>query len=211
MNRILLILVSAVVLASCSCSSKKSARNIKSNDFNELVMFADSNVMSDYRGFAFYEASASLSNIDSLAKKGVIDQSSFMAVYDDLYAVRTLQATFDSLGNISYQVIDSPWLEDMIMTPYVPLYLDQAIELLAKNNIEVYAGQPVVLRHQLWFNEPEPRYFIGSVSDCNTVNVYTNTINQQLAEPTKAWLQRNKGQLLTDSFVEEYLEEYSIE
>ena len=210
MKKILLILVAAVVLASCSCSSKKNA-SIKSNDFNELVMFTDSNVMSDYRGFAFYEASANLSDIDSLAKKGIIDQSSFMAVYDDLYAARTLQVTFDSIGNIRYQVIDSPWLEDMIMTPYVPLYFDQAIELLAKNNIEVSAGQPVVLRHQLWFNEPEPRYFIGNVSDCNTVNVYTNTINQPLAEPTKAWLQCNKDQLLTDSFVEEYLEEYSIE
>lgn len=206
-----MILVAAVLLTSCSCSSKKSVSKIQSSDFNELLMFADSNVVYDYPGFVFYEASAKLSKVDSLAKNGVIDQSTFMAVYECFYGdQKTLEVTFDSVGNINYQVIDDVWVEDMVMTPYVPMDLYQAINLLEKDGIAVGAGQPVVLRHQLWFQEPEPRYFFGGVYDCNTVNVYTGIINQPLAEATEEWLENNKD-LLADSLVESYEEKDSVE
>lgn len=196
MKKFVLIIIAIMTLV--ACHNKKV---VESQDFNELVVAVQKNVSVDYPNFVFYEAYAKLSKVDSLAQIGKIDPTTLVVVYGKIDEIKTLRVTLDSLYNIHYNVINSAWLEDMHMTPYVPLHVDKAIEILCDAGIIIDAGSPIVLRHQLWFKEAEPRYFIGGIGKFNTVNVYTGEINAPLHQPNNVWFEQYREQLkqTTDS------------
>ena len=177
-----ILIVVAVLIA---CHNNNGKENRLSDDFNELVLYVHSNVVVDYPDFVFYEAFARLSDEDSLYETGCIDPSSLVVVYG--CEGQTMQATIDSCG-VKYSLSDYKWTEDIVMTPHVPISLCGAISTLKSNGINVEPGSPVVLRHQLWYNEAEPRYFIGGLGNRNTVNVYTGKVNVPLQQPNDEWL-----------------------
>jgi hypothetical protein len=192
-----------VGFASCnSCGKTNETDKVEaSTDFNVLVRGVNKFAMAKYPTFSFYEAYANLSKDDSLAKLGQIDPSTLTVVYgatsDEITG--TVMVTLDSLFNVNMEYFDSPWCEDMFMTPFVPLDLTEALNMLSDSlGYKMRAGTPVVLRQQLFYKEPEPRYFIGSIIKCHTVNVYTGVIDQPLAQPTQEWIDENKKNLKFD-------------
>ena len=181
--------VLAISFAACDGKKNNGTQVPETTDFNVLVIAINEHVAKDYPGYEFYEAYARLNNVDTLAAKGEIDPTTLTVAYGCTYKVGSLQVTVDSLFNNTYHVVDEPWLEDYFMTPFVPMDLKFACELL-QNNIDIVftPGMPVVLRHQLWYKEAEPRYFIGTIATCHTVNVYTGEIDQKLAQPSNEYL-----------------------
>lgn len=180
--------ITAISFTACD-GNKKQAHLPETTDFNALVIAINEHVAKDYPGYNFYEAYANLNSVDTLAAKGEIDPTTLTVAYGCTYKVGSLQVTVDRLFNITYHVVDEPWLEDYYMTPFVPMDLKFACGWL-QNQVDVVftPGMPVVLRHQLWYKEAEPRYFIGTIATCHTVNVYTGEIDQKLAQPTQEYL-----------------------
>lgn len=187
-----ILIIMAVMLSVCSMTScnwnkeEQKAQPINASDnFNELVWKINEQVMANYPTFGFYEAYANLAEYDS-TNYGAIDPATLQVVYGDTEGMRTVIACVDEDWNVCYDVVDEPWLEDQQTTPYVPMDLMLALELL-QNEIDVVyePGTFVVLRHQLYYREPEPRYFIGPLSALHTVNVYTGEIDAPLAKPTE--------------------------
>jgi uncharacterized ParB-like nuclease family protein len=200
---VIALMITMVGFASCnSCGKTDEPDKVEaSTDFNVLVRGVNKFAMAKYPTFAFYEAYANLSKDDSLAQLGQIDPSTLTVVYgatsDEITG--TVMVTLDSLFNVKMNYVDDPWCEDMFTTPFVPLDLTEALNMLSDSlGYKMRAGTPVVLRHQLFYKEPEPRYFIGSIVKCHTVNVYTGTIDQPLAQPTQEWIDENKKNLKYD-------------
>ena len=196
MKKILFIALSFGIVLFSACNPKKGNADKfvePTNEFTVLVHEVNAQVAKNYPSYEFYEASANLSDVDSLAQKGFISPETMKLAYGNVEGMSSLLVTVDSTFKLNFNEVAEPWLEDMFMTPYVPMTLDLAIELLqAEIDIAMQPGAPVVLRHQLWYCEPEPRFFIGSISSLNTVNVYTGEINQPLNHPTKEWVEENK-------------------
>ena len=197
MKKILFIALSFGIVLFSACDPKKgdAAKTVEpTNEFSTLVHEINAEVAKNYPSYAFYEASAKLSNVDSLAQKGFIEPETMMLAYGNVEGMSSLIVTVDSTFKLNFNEVAEPWLEDMFMTPYVPMTLDLAIQILQSEiDIAMQPGAPVVLRHQLWYCEPEPRFFIGSITSLNTVNVYTGEINQPLNHPTKEWVEANKA------------------
>ena len=152
--------------------------------FNEALLELNLAVMKEHPEAAFYEAQGYLVPNDSIGCNvdGTIDKTQFKAVYRKPVN-ETVVATYDENGDIKIQVIKSPWLEDIVTTPYVPLLAEQAIEILVdKYGADAVTEGPVTLRHQLFPGEAEPRYFIGTLADLHTVNVYTGKIDVPAGE-----------------------------
>lgn len=148
--------------------------------FNEALLKLNVAVMKKYPEAAFYEAQGYLIPNDSIGCKvdGTIDPQQFKAVYRKPVN-QTVVATFDEEGKPSIEVIKSPWLEDIVTTPYPPLSIDQAIDILVKKYGNDAIGEgPATYRHQLFPGEAEPRYFIGTLGALHTVNVYTRKIDE---------------------------------
>ena len=150
------------------------------DNFTELVWKINEQVMADYPTVGFYEAFANLAEYDS-ANYGVIDPTTMVVVYGDTEYPRTVQVTVDTNWIVNYTVVDEPWMEDIYTTPYIPMQLEDALDLIENEIGIVYgAGSIVVLRHQLYYKEAEPRWFIGPLSALHTVNVYTGTVDAEL-------------------------------
>lgn len=147
--------------------------------FNNALLTLNAAVMKEHPEAAFYEAQGYLVPNDSIGCNvdGTIDVSKFKAVYRKPIN-ETIIATFDEDGSPKIQIVKSPWLEDIVMTPYIAMGVDEAIEMLVKKygNKAVTEG-PVTLRHQLFPGEAEPRYFFGTIAKLHTVNVYTGKID----------------------------------
>ena len=176
-------------LTSCKCDKAETPERQAinpTNSFDELVWKINEQVMADYPTVGFYEAFSYLAEYDS-TNYGVIDPFKTMVVYGDTEGMRTVMASVDSNWMVQYEVVEEPWLEDMFTTPYVPMQLELALELIQKEVDVIYEpGTIVVLRHQLYYMEPEPRYFIGPIAFLHTVNVYTGEVDAQLAGVTDA-------------------------
>lgn len=188
MKRIFLTLavIATMFLSACNLFTKEETvekESINSTDnFNELVWKINEKVMEDYPTVGFYEAFANLAEYDS-TNYGVIDPFTMVVVYGDTELPRTVMATVDTNWIVQCEVIEDLWMEDQFTTPYVPMDLELALELIQNETGTVYgAGTIAVLRHQLYYKEPEPRYFIGSIQALHTANVYTGEVDAQLSE-----------------------------
>ena len=195
MKKILTILTAALMAISfaacngCKGDDKTFGQVDASNDFNVLMLEIHKMVSAEYTDYAFYEASAKLNSVDSLAAKGLIEPTTMTLAYGGINDKSSLLVTVDSAFNVKVEKVGSPWLEDFYMTPFVPMHLTTACKLLQDSvEISLVPGMPVVLRHQVWYREPEPRYFIGTIAKCHTVNVYSGEIDQRLAQPEKEYL-----------------------
>ena len=197
MKKIIMFFAAAIMMAFLACSGcsedkDKPATVAETNDFDELYLSINKIIAEKYPAYALYEVEANFSDDDSLANQGVINPMSMKVVYGFTEGNKTLMATVDSAFNVNIEIINSPWLEDMYMTPYQPMTLKYAVEILQNElGVHIKAGLPVCFRHQLWFKEPEPRYFLGTAISCHTVNVYTAEVDQPLAEPTEEFLKEH--------------------
>lgn len=146
--------------------------------FNEALEKANFAVLEKHPHLGFYEANAMLLDSDENGVDGTVSLDSFKAIYTNMEN-GTYVATINHSGEVNIEFIDEPWLEDIIMSPYVPMDVEFALKLLAEAGMP-FDGGPLVLRHQLYPEEAEPRYFFGPAMSCNTVGVYTGKINVPL-------------------------------
>ena len=150
--------------------------------FNEALLKINLAVLTEYPSAQFYEAQGYLIPTDNIGCKvdGTIDTAKFRVAYNylDTDRQKTIIGTFNEDGTVNVQVVDDIWCEDVITTPYVPRYCDQAIEYIcAKLGNDAVTEGPVTLRFQLYPGEAEPRYFFGSLNNLHTINVYTGKID----------------------------------
>lgn len=148
--------------------------------FNEALLLINAAVLKQYPNAAFYEAQGYLVPNDSIGCNvdGTIDKNKFRAVYCKFGEMSTIIGSFNEDGTVKVEVIKDVWLEDIIMTPYISMSVEQAIEILVKKYGNDAVGEGgVTLRHQLFPGETEPRYFFGGLNNLHTVNVYSGRID----------------------------------
>lgn len=149
--------------------------------FNEALLKINLAVLTDYPSAQFYEAQGYLIPTDNIGCKvdGTIDTARFRVAYNYFDKnQKTIIGTFNEDGTVNVQIINDIWVEDIIMTPYISMDCEQAIEILCnKYGSNAVGPGPVTLRHQLFPGEAEPRYFFGSLGKIHTVNVYTGKID----------------------------------
>lgn len=150
--------------------------------FNEALLLINAEVMKQHPEVGFYEAQGFLvatDSVDGPYVDGTIDVDKFKAVYTNMNNGTYIGTIKD--GKVNIEFVNEPWLEDIIMTPYVPTDIEFAIKLITdKLGKHAVGAGPVTLRHQLFPGEAEPRYFFGTIANCKTVNVYTGKINEPL-------------------------------
>ena len=149
--------------------------------FNEALLKINLAVLKEYPSAQFYEAQGYLIPTDNIGCKvdGTIDTAKFRVAYNYFDGnQKTIIGTFNEDGTVNIQVVNDIWVEDIIMTPYIAMECEQAIEILCnKYGSSAVNPGPVTLRHQLFPGEAEPRYFFGSLGRIHTVNVYTGKID----------------------------------
>lgn len=150
--------------------------------FNEALLKINLAVLTEYPSAQFYEAQGYLIPTENIGCNvdGTIDTAHFKVAYNyfENRRQKTIIGTFNDDLTVNVKVVDDIWVEDIIMTPYVPITCDQAIEILCQKYGNDAVGEgPVTLRHQLFPGESEPRYFFGSINAVHTVNVYTGRID----------------------------------
>jgi len=154
--------------------------------FNEALLRINEAVLKKYSNAAFYEAQGFLVEVENENGKtvdGTIDTAQFRVVYNLMEQNKTVIGSFNEVGKVKFEVINEPWLEDIVTTPYVPMTAEDAIDFLVKKYGDNVVGEgPITLRHQLYPGEAEPRYFIGTLADLHTVNVYTGKIDVPAGE-----------------------------
>ena len=170
-------------LFSCQKCSKeadtKDALVVTTDDFEEIIKSIIPYVNKNYPEFAFYEAYGIIKQ-DSAGDFSV-DRNTFHAAFGCPTDIKSLFVTVEN-DTAKFQVFNEPWLEDIYMTPFIPLSMNEAVKTIQKKIDIAPEGLPIVLRHQLYPGEAEPRWFIGTISDCHTVNVYTMEIDAPLKD-----------------------------
>lgn len=152
--------------------------------FNEALLKINLEVLTEYPSAQFYEGQGQLVPTDNDTVDGTIDTAHFRAVYNynDEERQKTIIGSFNDDLTVKIEVIDDIWCEDVIMTPYVPMNADDAINMInAKLDEEIGVG-PITLRHQLYPGEAEPRYFIGNLKKLHSIKVYTGEVDANAGE-----------------------------
>ena len=153
--------------------------------FNDALLKINLAVLTEYPSAQFYEAQGFLVPADGEVD-GSIDTAQFKAVYnyidDEDDRQKTIIGSFDDDLDVDIEVIDDIWCEDVIMTPYVPMNAEDAIELINEELDEEIGAGPITLRHQLYPGEVEPRYFIGSIRNLHSIKVYSAEVDANAGE-----------------------------
>lgn len=154
--------------------------------FNEMLETVNLQVMTQFPNAAFYEAQGILVPNEEGDIDGTIRGETFLAAYCLKGVNQTIIATLNEDGTTTITKHASPWVEDRVMTPYVPLMAEDAIKLvedkLGKNTIK---PEIMALRFQLFPGEIEPRYFFGTFGNDHTVGVYSLKIDEQVKPVNK--------------------------
>ena len=106
--------------------------------FNEALLKINLAVLKKYPSAQFYEAQGFLvPRNDESEVDGTIDTAQFRAIYNyiDEDRQKTIVGSFNGTLGIKVEVINDIWCEDVVMTPYVPMSAEDAIEMknLTKN------------------------------------------------------------------------------
>jgi len=166
--------------------------------FNDALLKINHEVLAKYPDAQFYEAQGYLVPTDNIGCEvdGTIDTAQFRVAYNyvDKERQKTIIGTLNDDLTVKVEVINDIWCEDIIMTPYVPMEIEDAIEMICAQcgNDAIGAG-PVTLRHQLYPGEAEPRYFFGSLHKLHTINVYTGKIDVPAGNSVTKQLGRKLG------------------
>lgn len=146
--------------------------------FNDALLKINLAVLTEYPSAQFYEAQGFLVPTNGEVD-GTIDTAQFKAVYNyvDDERQKTIIGSFDDDLDVNIEVVNDIWCEDVIMTPYVPLNADDAIEMINAELDEEIGVGPITLRHQLYPGEVEPRYFIGTLKQLHSIKVYSAEVD----------------------------------
>ena len=181
-----LAMLSMVLTTACSgCNKGQDEKTddvtlITSANFDENLMKIDSVVRHQYPDYAFYEAESHFVN-----EEGDINPQDMFAAYGKINDMGCLLATVQN-DTLVLTKVDENWLEDMFMTALVPMDSKLAVKLLKEKIDVAVSGAPVILRHQLYPGEAEPRFFIGSIAKLHTVGVYTAELDTPLKNGEQA-------------------------
>lgn len=154
------------------------------DDFNVIMKAANAAVLSDYCLAKFLEASAYLVSDENNRCDGKVDKKSFKAVYakDTLQGRHTIIATVadDYTEELAFniQYIESPWLEDLEMTPYIHMTAKTALEFA--NVGDQPSGMHITLRHIVYPGVIEPHYIFGSSLNYTTVGVFSGKVESNV-------------------------------
>ena len=150
--------------------------------FNEALLKINLEVLTKYPSAQFYEGQGHLIPTDNDVVDGTIDTANFRVAYNfiDTDRQKTIIGSFNDDLSVKVEVIDDVWCEDVVMTPYVPLTAEDAIEMINKKLDEQIGVGPITLRHQLYPGEVEPRYFIGSLAKLHSIKVYSGKIDENV-------------------------------
>ena len=181
MKKVLFLACAAFALLMSACTGcnqtpeqKDDAVVIKTDNFEENVAKITFIVNEKYPTYCFYEAHGTL-KIDT-AGQATVDRTTLEVAFGCMLKNATVLATVVN-DTLQLQEIDSPWLEDWHMTPFVPTSLQDAVEAIQKEIDIELNNQPVVLRHQLAPNIYEPQFIIGSFMGCHSITVFSHKID----------------------------------
>lgn len=151
--------------------------------FNEALLKINLAVLEKYAGAQFYEAQGFLVPADGEVD-GTIDTAQFRAIYNyvDTDRQKTIVGSFKDDLSVKIEVINDIWCEDVVMTPYVPMNAEDAIEMIEEELDEELTASPITLRHQLYPGEVEPRYFIGTIRQLHSIKVYSGEVDANAGE-----------------------------
>lgn len=146
--------------------------------FNKALLKINLAVLTDYPSAQFYEAQGFLIPTNGEVD-GTIDTAHFKAVYNynDSDRQKTIVGSFNDDLSVNIEVVNDIWCEDVVMTPYVPMEADDAIEIINSQLDEEIGVGPITLRHQLYPGEVEPRYFIGTLTQLHSIKVYSAEVD----------------------------------
>ena len=139
--------------------------------FNETLEAVNVAVMSMYPEARFYEAQGILDEVDGKIQRTVSQMT--IAFFLPMNKTLVVNVTEDTR---EFKIVNSPWLEDRFMTPYVPATLEEAIARMESANY-ILSSNHVVLRHPLSPHYTRPAYLIGDTKnggykvDCYTAEV----------------------------------------
>lgn len=144
-------------------------------DFNKRLEILNTAVMALYPSARFYEAQGIMNVTDGDGVKPTV--SEIKAVYA-LPINKTLMVTSgdNNPDTPVFEIIDSPWCEDKVMTPFVGMNLEDAFDQVGKANF-IIEDLHVVLRHPLHPKYTRPVYIFGnSRSGGYSVDVVTGDV-----------------------------------
>lgn len=186
MKKILFLFVAAFAMLFTSCQGcgntepeqKDNAIVITSDNWDDIIAKVWPAVNANYPDYAFYEAEGKAKKLDD---QWGIDHNTFRAAFGNPFKIASVLAYIEN-DTLKFYQVDEPWCEDVYTTPFVPCNLDLAIKTLQKTIDIAPEGSPCVIRHQLFPDEREPRWFIGTIAECHTVNVYSLIVDQPLKD-----------------------------
>lgn len=129
-------------------------------DFNKRLEILNTAVMALYPSARFYEAQGIMKETDGDGIKPSV--SEIKSVYALPINKTLIVTSSDSNPDIPvFEIVDSLWCEDKVMTPFVEMSLEDAFEQVNKANF-VLKDVHVTLRHPLHPKYTRPVYIFGN-------------------------------------------------
>ena len=182
--------VFAMLLTACNgckpeppVNPEEDAVVIKTNNPEEIIQIVNPIIAKKYPTYVFYEMSGTVKKEDG---NYGFDHNTVQFAYGCTVKPATVLATIAN-DTLKIAEIDEPWLEDVYLTPFVPVSLDMAVKKIEEKIDFIADGSFGVLRHQLYLVSEatiEPQWIIGPASNCHAVGVYSLRVDASM-EPIK--------------------------
>ena len=179
----------AMLLTSCNgCKPEpveptEDAVVIKTDNPEEMIQIVNPIIAKKYPTYVFYEMSGTVKKEDG---NYGFDHNTVQFAYGCTVKPATVLATIEN-DTLKIAEFDEPWLEDVFMTPFVPVSLDQAIKAIEGKVDFIADGKPGCLRHQLFYVSEatiEGEWLIGTASQTHSCGVYSLRVDASM-EPIK--------------------------
>ena len=191
MKKILFLFAAAFAMLLTACNGCKpepvepteDAVVIKTDNPEKMIQIVNPIIAKKYPTYVFYEMSGTVKKDSTVYG---LNHNTVKFAYGCTVKPTTVIATIinDTLRIVEF---DEPWLEDVYMTPFVPLSLDLACKTIGEKLDFIPDGQPAVLRHQLYLISEatiEPQWIVGNFSSCHTCGIYSLRVDASM-EPIK--------------------------
>ena len=140
--------------------------------FNKTLETVNAMIMPLYPTARFYEAQGILDETNGEIQSTVSE----MTIVYSLVPNKSIIVKVKGESNIDIDVINSPWLEDRVMTPYVSMSLEEAIDQIKRADFSIKSHN-IVLRHPLNPDCIVPEYILGdNKSGYVSVNIFTGDV-----------------------------------